>query len=170
MNKKALVIAFIYSALVIIYKMSIWFSGKMFNDFNFKYSHILTVLSIIPFLIVAIKLVRDKDNNGVISGRDAMRIALTVVGISAIVLSVYNYIEFKMNMDAFADYYRSDTYMSYMLKDPKAKQLGYQKIIDFQISQLSPIKATTGKLFPFLLLSLSGSFICAVFMKKNPAK
>ncbi|MFO0357090.1 MAG: DUF4199 domain-containing protein [Sphingobacteriaceae bacterium] len=169
MNKKALIIALIYSVLVIIYKLSIWLGGNMFNDFNFKYSHILTVLSIIPFLIVTIKWVRDKDNGGVISGRDAMRMALTVVGISAIILSIYNYVEFKMNMDAFAEYYRSETYMNYMMKDPKAKQLGYQKIIDFQISQLSPIKATTGKLFPFLLLSLSGSFICAVFMKKNPA-
>jgi hypothetical protein len=169
MNKKALIIALIYSVLVIIYKLSIWLGGGMFNDFNFKYSHILSVLSIIPFLIVTIKWVRDKENGGIISGRDAMRMALTVVGISAIILSVYNYIEFKMNLDAFADYYRSETYMNYMMKDPKAKQLGYQKIIDFQISQLSPIKATTGKLFPFLLLSLSGSFICAVFMKKNPA-
>lgn len=169
MNKKALIIGLIYSVLVIIYKMSIWMSGAMFNDFNFKYSHILSVLAIIPFLIVVIKWVRDKENGGIIGGRDAMRMALTVVGISAIILSVYNYVEFKMNLDAFAEYYKSETYMSYLLKDPKAKQIGYQKIIDFQISQLSPIKATTGKLFPFLLLSLSGSFICAVFMKKNPA-
>lgn len=169
MNNRALIIALVYSALVIIYKTSIWMSGDMFNDFSFKYSHILSVLAILPFLIIVIKQVRDKENGGVIGGREAMRMALTVVGISAIILSIYNYIEFKMNMDAFAEYYKSDTYMSFLLKDPKAKQIGYQKIIDFQISQLSPLKATTGKLFPFLLLSLSASFICAVFLKKNHA-
>lgn len=169
MNKKALLIAIIYSVLVIIFKLYIWQGGYTFSNFGFKYSHIVSVFFILPFLIIAIKWVRDKENNRVISGRDAMRIAATVVGVSAIILTVYNYIEFKYSLDSFADYYRSDTYMSYLLKDPKAKQIGYQKIIDFQISELSPFKAATGKLFPFVLVSLSASFICAVFMKKNPA-
>lgn len=170
MNKKALTIAFIYTILVIVYKLIIWQGGYTFTNFGFKYSHIISVLSIIPFLIIAIRWVRDKEQGGIISGRDAMRMALIVVGISAIVLSVYNYFEFKFSMDSYVDYYKSEQYMSYLIKDPKAKELGYDKIIEFQISQLSPFKATTGKLFPFLLLSLSASFICAVFLKKNPAR
>lgn len=170
MNKKALLIACIYSVLVIAYKLFIWHGGYMFSDFGFKYAQIVSVLFIIPFFIVVIKWVRDGENNGVIAGREAMRLAMIVVGISAIILSVYNYIEFKMNYEAFANYYKSDTYMQFLLKDPKAKQIGYQKIIDFQISQLSAFKATTGKLFPFMLLSLSSSFITAVIMKRAPRK
>lgn len=168
MNKKALIIGFLYTTLVIVFKLYIWLGGHTFSDFYFKYAHILSVLAIIPFLMLAIKLVRDKDNQGIISGKEAMRIALTVVAVSAIVLSVYNYIEFKLSIQDYAEYYRSDKYMAFLVKDPKAKQLGYEKIIDFQISQLSPFKAATGKLFPFLLITLSASFICAVFMKKGP--
>lgn len=170
MNKKALLLACIYSLLVIAYKLFIWKGGYMFSDFGFKYAQIVSVLFIIPFLIIGIKWVRDGENNGVIGGKEAMRVALIIVGISAIILSVYNYFEFKMNYEAFTNYYKSDTYMNYLLKDPKAKQIGYQKIIDFQISQLSAFKATTGKLFPFMLLSLSASFITAVFMKRAVAK
>ena len=168
MNKKALIIGFLYATLVIVFKLYIWLGGYTFSDFYFKYAHILSVLAIIPFLMLAIKLVRDNDNQGIISGKEAMRIALTVVAVSAIVLSVYNYIEFKLSIQDYAEYYRSDKYMAFLVKDPKAKQLGYEKIIDFQISQLSPFKAATGKLFPFLLITLSASFICAVFMKKGP--
>lgn len=167
MNKRAIIIACIYSALVMIYKLIIWQGGYILSDFGFKYAQIVSVLALIPFLIIAIKWVRDGENGGLIGGRDAMRIALTVVAISAIILSVYNYFEFKMNIDTFANYYKSDQYMSFLMKDPKAKQIGFQKIIDTQISELSPFKATTGKLFPFMLLSTSGAFICAVFMKKN---
>lgn len=169
MNKKALLVAFIYSTLVIAYKVIIWQGGYTFTDFGFKYSHIVSVLAIIPFLIISIKWVRDSENNGIISGRDAMRMAATVVAVSAIVLTVYNYFEFKYSIDAFAEYYRSDKYMAFLEKDPRAKGIGYQKIIDSQIAELSPFKAATGKLFPFILLSLSAAFISAVFMKKNPA-
>jgi len=168
MNKKALVIAFLYSFAVIGFKMFIWLGGHTFTDFYFKYAHILSVLAIIPFLLLVIKWVRDKDNNGIISGKEAMRMALIVVGVSAILLSVYNYVEFKYSLEDYANYYKSEKYLSFLQKDPKALQLGYDKIIEFQISQLSPFKAATGKLFPFLLISLSASFICAVFLKKGP--
>jgi hypothetical protein len=168
MNKKALLVALVYSSAVIGFKLFIWLGGHTFSDFYFKYAHILSVLAIIPFLILSIKLVRDNDNGGIISGKEAMRMALIVVGVSAILLSVYNYFEFKFSIEDYANYYKSDKYMAFLEKDPKAKQLGYDKIIEFQISQLSPFKAATGKLFPFLLISLSASFICAVFMKKGP--
>jgi hypothetical protein len=168
MNKKALLSGLIYAALVIVFKLYIWLGGHTFSDFYFKYAHILSVLAIIPFVMLSIKLVRDQDSEGIISGKEAMRSALTVVAVSAIVLSIYNYFEFKFSIQAYVDYYRSDKYMTFLLKDPKAKQLGYEKIIEFQISQLSPFKAATGKLFPFLLISLSASFISAVFMKKGP--
>lgn len=168
MNKKALVIAFLYSFAVIGFKMFIWLGGHTFTDFYFKYAHILSVLAIIPFLLMVIKWVRDKDNSGIISGKEAMRMALIVVGVSAILLSVYNYIEFKYSLEDYANYYKSEKYLSFLQKDPKALKLGYDKIIEFQISQLSPFKAATGKLFPFLLISLSASFICAVFLKKGP--
>jgi len=170
MNKKALLIACIYSVLVIIYKLIIWQGGYILSDFGFKYAQIVSVLAIIPCFIIVIKWIRDGENGGVISGKEAMRAALIVVGISAIILSVYNYFEFKMNIDTFTGYYKSDQYMAFLVKDPKAKQIGFQKIIDSQISELSPFKATTGKLFPFMVLSLSAAFVCAVFMKRDVAK
>jgi len=170
MNKKAILIGCIYAVVVIAYKLFIWKGGYMFSDFGFKYAHIVSVLAIIPFIIIAIKWVRDGEKGGVIGGKEAMRTAFVVVAISAIILSFYNYFEFKQNFEAFTNYYRSDAYMTFLVKDPKAKEIGYEKIIEFQISQLSAFKATTGKLFPFMLLSLSASFITSVFMKRSEAK
>lgn len=166
-NKKALIIACIYSVLVIIYKLIIWQGGYILSDFGFKYAQILSVLAIIPFFVIAIKWIRDGENGGVISGKEAIRYALTIVAVSAIIISFYNYFEFKMNIDTFTEYYKSDKYMAFLIKDPKAKQIGYEKIIEMQISQLSPFKATTSKLLSFMILSLSSAFVCAIVMKRN---
>ncbi len=129
---------------------------------------------IIPFLIIAIQQVRDKDFGGIISGKDAVRIALTVLAVAAVILSAYNYIEFNWKFKEIAiQYYNSPEYLQ-ILKDWQVKQPerikidNFNKIIDEQIGALSASKAMTGKLFPLILIGLSGAFISAMIMKRGP--
>jgi hypothetical protein len=173
MNKKALLYGILYSLVYIGFKLSVVLSGNMFSKFGFYYSIITAVLMMVPFLFLAVYHVRRKDGQGYISARDGMRIALTVLAVALVVTSIYNYVEFNWKMDEFVSYYRSEHY----LEDLKTMQQKYPdkirtedfpRIIDEQISSLSAFKATTGKIFPMLLIGLGTAFAAAIMMKRTP--
>lgn len=173
MNKRALIIGLIYCIAVIVFKLVILLGGYALTKFGFYYSGIVSIFAIIPFFVLAIYLVREKDYAGVISGRDAVRMALTVLAVSAIVLSIYNYIEFNWKFREIAiEYYNSSDYDE-VLKNMQAKMPDKIKTEDFpkikkeQIEALSAGKATTGKLFPLVLIGLSGAFVSAMIMKRG---
>ena len=173
MNKKALIYGLAYSIFVIAFKLVILLGGYYFTKFGFYFAHVTTVFLIIPFYIIGIKNIRDRDNYGIIAGKEAMRIALTIFAISAVILSVYNYIEFEWKGKLLAiEYYKSEQFMAFLKSNPKIKTEDYQKIISeqIQLSETSAFKATTGKLFSFMLIGLTSSFICAVFLKRGSKK
>lgn len=174
MNKRALVVGLLYCVAVIVFKLIILLGGFTLTRFGFYYSNIVGVFMIIPFFALAIYLVREKDYGGIISGRDAVRMAFTVLAVAAVVLSIYNYIEFNWKYrDMAVEYYNSPEYLQ-ILKDWSAKQPDkvkiddYPKIVGEQIANLSAGKATTGKLFPLILIGLGSAFACAMVMKKGP--
>ena len=170
MNRRALIYALIYAALVIAFKLFILLGGFTFTKFGWYYSNITAVLLIIPFYILAIRGVRDQENGGIISGRDAMRIALTVFAVSVVLISVYHYIEFEWKGKALAiEYYRSAQYLDVLKAQPRIKPEQYEKIIAGQIAstETAAFRATTGKLFSFLIVGLSAAFICSASMKRN---
>jgi hypothetical protein len=173
MNKRALVTGLIYCVTAIAFKLVILLGGYSFSRFGFFYAQIISVLLLIPFFCIAIYQVREKDFGGVISGRDAVRMALTVLAVAIVVMGVYNYIEFRSSYDEWISYYKGDSFLQ-VLNDMHAKMPGkvktedFPKIIQEQIDALSPAKATTGKLFPMMLIGLSGAFICALIMKRSP--
>ena len=168
MNKRALYLGLAYSILVIIYKLIILLGGYSLTKFGFYYSHFVSVLFIIPFMIYAVKAVRDKDRGGVLGGRDAIRVALGVFGISVIILSVYTYIEFEWKMREISVlYYNSADYLEFLKRQAKITPEMYPKIIEENIGALSAMKAVTAKLFSFFLISFSFAFITAVFMKRR---
>jgi hypothetical protein len=167
MNKRPIYIAIIYSCLVIAYKLFIVLQGYLLTKFGFYYSHIVSVFFIIPFIWLAIKLVRDKDYEGVIMGRQAFVAGLTVVAISAIILSVYHYIEFDWRLkDIAVQYYNSPDFLEFLKKNPKIKPEQYPQLITEQLASLSAFKATTARLMSFFFIGVSSSFICAALMKK----
>lgn len=173
MNKRALIIALIYSAAVIIFKLIILLGGYTLSRFGFYYSNITAVFFVIPFMFLAIYQVREKDRGGLIAGRDAARIALTVLAVSAIVISIYNYAEFNWKYRSIAmEYYHSQQYLDILTEQQarypdKFKPSDFPRIIDEQITSLSAFKATTGKLTPLIFIGLSGAFLAAVFMKRS---
>lgn len=173
MNKKALLYGLLYCVVYIIFKLSVILSGNMFSKFGFYYAIITAVFLIIPFFFISIYHVREKDHNGYIGGREGMRIALTVLAVAVIGTSIYNYIEFKWKADEFVSYYRSEQYLSDLKvlqqKYPdKIKTDDFPKIIEEQITNLSAGKATTGKIFPLLLIGLSGAFAASLILKRVP--
>lgn len=173
MRKRAIVIGLVYCLAAIIFKLCILLGGYTLSKFGFYYSNIAAVLFIIPFLFFAIYQVRRKEGQGVISGREALRVGLTVVATAVIVLSLYHFIEFNWKYrDIATQYYHSEEYLgilkSQQAKYPdKLKAENFPKIIEEQIAGLSAFKAATGKLIPLLFIGFSGAFIAAVFMKRN---
>ncbi len=173
MNKKALIYGVAYSIFVIAFKLIILLGGYYSTKYGFYFAHITTVFLIIPFYIVGIKNIRDRDNFGIIAGKEAMRIALTIFAVSAIIISVYHYIEFEWKGKQLAiEYYKSEQFMAFLKSNVKIKAEDYQKIIaeQIQLSETSAFKATTGKLFSFMLIGLISAFICSVFLKRGPKK
>ncbi|MDO9000906.1 MAG: DUF4199 domain-containing protein [Bacteroidota bacterium] len=170
MNRKALYFGLAYSATVIAFKLFILLGGYSLSTFGYFYSSITSVLLIIPFYYLAIKSVRDKDYGGIIGGKEAVRICLTIFAVSAVIVSVYNYFEFENSGKALAiDYYNSEQFMTFLKAQAKIKAEDYQKIIAEQIkaSEVSGFKATTGKLFSFMLIGAISAFITSAIMKKS---
>lgn len=167
-KNRALQFAIAYSLLVIIYKVAIIFSGHALSKFNFLFSNILSILAIIPFIFLAVKYARN-DNGGYIGGKEALKTGFLTAVISAIILSVYNYIEFEwVWRDLSIEYYHSNKYKVFLETTQKQiKPENYPSIIEAAINELSVFKSVTGKLATLMFISLGASFMCAVFMKRN---
>lgn len=173
MNKKALLFGFLYAISVIVFKLIILLGGYTLTKFGFYYSNIVAVFMILPFFFLAVYLVREKDYGGVIGGKEAVRICMTILAVSIVLISAYNYVEFDWKFREIAiQYYNSNEYLD-LLKEQQAKQPGkiktedFPKIISEQIADLSAFKSTTGKLMPMLFIGLSSAFITAVLLKRN---
>ena len=130
MNKRALIYGIIYSALVIAIKLYVLLAGYSLTKFGYYYSSITCVFLILPFYALLIKQVRDKDNDGVIGGREAVRLALTLFAISAVIISLYNYLEFEnYGKEMDIEYYNRKQFLDFLKKKSKIKEENFGKII-----------------------------------------
>ena len=169
MNRTAFYYGIAYSLVVIAFKLFILLGGYSLSSFGYFYSGITSVLLIIPFYFFAIKQVRN-NNTGIIGGREAVRISLTIFAIGAVIISTYNYFEFEFSGKAMAiNYYNSEQFLTFLKSQSKIKPYDYQKIIAEQIksAEVSAFKATTGKLFSYMFIGLSSAFIISAAMKKS---
>jgi hypothetical protein len=170
MNRRALYYALAYSVFVIVFKLYIVLGDNSLNSFGFHWSQAFVMFMIVPFYLLAIKAVRDKEQGGFIAGREALRIALTVFAVSAIIISVYNYIEFRTWGRHLAEqYYNSDEYLGFLKRQNKVKADQYPKIINDQIvaAQNGAFVSTSVKLFGFLLVGVPGALFAALVMKRR---
>ncbi len=173
MNKKALYFGISYCLVAIIFKLFILLGNYTLTKFGFYYSNIVSVFLIIPFFFLAVYQIREKDFNGLIRGREAIRMALTVLAVAVLGMCVYNYMEFNWKFkDIAIEYYNSTEYLD-ILKTQQSKYPDKIKIEQFptiikdQISDLSAFKATTGKLIPLLFFGVTGAFFSAILLKKS---
>jgi hypothetical protein len=166
-KNRALQFAIAYTLLVIIYKVAIVISGHALSRFNFLFSNILSVLIIIPFIFLTIKYTR-QDKGGYIAGNEALKKGLLMAVISALILGIYNYIEFEwVWRDLSVDYYHSNEFKLFLEKNKQIKVEEYPAKINAAISEISAMKAVTGKLATLMFISIGASFMCAVFLKRN---
>ena len=173
MNNKALFLGLVYAVLVIAFKQFILLGGYSLTKFGYFYSNITSVVMIIPFYVLVLKWVRDKDYKGQIGGREAMRICLSLFSVALVLISVYHYFEFsKYGQQLAEQYYHSGDFLSFLKTQKNVKPEDYSKIIEDQIrnSSGSAFKATTGKIFSYLILGISSAFIIAAAMKKSGPK
>jgi hypothetical protein len=173
MNKKALLYGVVYALVVITFKVYILFSGNALTKFGYFYSNITAVFLILPFYFLLLKGVRDKDYGGVIGGREAFRLNLSLLAIAVIFISIYHYIEFSVyGQDLAQTYYTSENFLSFLKTQKNISPDKYSSIIDEQIKSAgtSAFKATTGKLVSYLFVGISGAFIVSVFMKRSEPK
>jgi hypothetical protein len=99
-----------------------------------------------------------------------MRIALTVFAISAVLISVYNYLEYEYSGKFLAlEYYNGPQFLSFLKSQPKLNDAQYPGIIAEQVKLANDagFKATTGKLFSMMLIGLSSAFGVSMLMKRN---
>jgi len=172
MNKRAIYFALAYSIFVIIFKLIIIFGGFGLTNFGFKYSHIISVFLIIPFIAAAIFMEREKTMGGFIRGREGLKIGVTVVMISSIILALYGYFEFEYYLrDLSKEYYSSpefyQKYLDFYKANPKAKQETFEKVVELNVSGLDTFRFITVRLISFVLIGFACAFLCAVFLKKT---
>jgi hypothetical protein len=167
MRKKAFILAAIYSAIVIAFKLFVWLGGHTFDP-AYRWSHGISLLFIVPFIFYAVKWVKD-ENGGYIGGKLAGQAGLTVALVSAIFLFIYHYVEFKYSLELYKAYYHSQEFIAGIEQDPHVKKIGIDKAIEMMIANLSPFKAATMKMISMLVISFPCAFLCAVFMKKSPS-
>lgn len=174
MNKRALFFGLAYSATIIAYKLILLYGNYSFTKFGFYYANVVGILAIVPFFILCVQQVRDKEYGGFIGGREAIRLAFTVLSVSIIVISAYNYFEVgseKFRTEA-EKYYRGSEYLELLttqqkLIPEKLKVEDFPKIIEEQISGLSPFRAATFKIIPMLVVGLGGAFMAAITMRRK---
>ena len=121
MNKRALFFGLAYSATIIAYKLILLYGNYSFTKFGFYYANVVGILAIVPFFILCVQQVRDKEYGGFIGGREAIRLAFTVLSVSIIVISAYNYFEVgseKFRTEA-EKYYRGSEYLELLTTQQK---------------------------------------------------
>ncbi|MBL7901527.1 MAG: DUF4199 domain-containing protein [Bacteroidia bacterium] len=173
MNKKALLYGLIYAAVVIAFKIYILVSGNALTKFGYFYSNITAVFLILPFYFLLLKNIRDKEYGGVLAGREAFRLCLSLLVVALVLVSIYHYIEFSRYGQTLAEtYYNSETFLNFLKSQKNITPDKYNSIIAEQIKTAgtSAFKATTGKLVSYLFIGISGAFIVSVFMKRSGVK
>jgi len=166
-NKRIITFALLYSLIVITYKLIIYFGGYSLSKFGFYFANIISVVAIVPFIFMTVYLLK-KDNGGFIGGKVALKSGLSMAVFAALILSLYNYIEFELICrDLSLEYYNSQDFKDFLGKNPQIKVEEYPEKIKEAISEISPFKAVTSRLFVLLFFSLGGSFMSAVTLKKN---
>ena len=172
MKNKLFLFALIYSGLVMVFKLWVFYSGNQLSSIGI-YSHLYSLVALTPFCFILVKLTRE-EQGGVIGGKEALKTSMRFVFLSAILLSLFNYVFFEMAMGEFMVKYIREVGPGKLKEDLlKAKRPAndaeIQKQIDMAASQITAFKDTTFKLLSIIAFGVFASFISAVFLRRKSA-
>jgi hypothetical protein len=170
LKQKPFLFALVYSVSVIAFKLFIFNGGMQMTKLG-MYSHILSLLLITPIVFLLVFLAR-KERNGEIGGKAALQQGLIFVLVSAIILSVFNYIFFQQALGSYiATYIQTEGPKSILAEAAKkgktVTQAEVDKMVKGGIEDLSAFKDTTSKLFSMLMFGIFSSFVASLFLKRN---
>jgi predicted secreted protein len=169
MNKRLILFSSLYSVFTIV-AICISFYGGYIKQLNLIY--FLTLLSFLPFVFVFLLQLRNKDNGGIISGRDAMKQALKMVLLSTFLLTLFQIVFFEMDFrDYKINHIRAigpDIIKQEISKGQlKAKVEDIPKILENDIKQVTLFAEITATLFKTIFYGLFSSFISAMILKRK---
>jgi hypothetical protein len=169
MNKRLILFSSLYTVFTIV-AICISFYGGYIKQLNLIY--FLTLLSFLPFVFVFLLQLRNKDNGGIISGRDAMKQALKMVLLSTFLLTLFQIVFFEMDFrDYKINHIRAigpDIIKQEISKGQlKAKVEDIPKILENDIKQVTLFAEITATLFKTIFYGLFSSFISAMILKRK---
>lgn len=169
-KNRLLLFVLVFSLLSILFKLWIYYSGRQLTGLG-ALSHILVLALLLPACFLYVKVLRD-ENGGVIGGQYAFKESMKFVLVSALVLSVFNFI--------FYEYVLKDYIITFLQEkgpglmraaaDKAHKKVTDKEIreqIEMQIQYSTAYRDTTGKLFSFALFGAFSAFISAMFLKRK---
>jgi hypothetical protein len=169
MNKRLILFSSLYTVFTIV-AICISFYGGYIKQLNLIY--FLTLLSFLPFVFVFLLQLRNKDNGGIISGRDAMKQALKMVLLSTFLLTLFQIVFFEMDFrDYKINHIRAigpEIIKQEISKGQlKAKVEDIPKILENDIKQVTLFAEITATLFKTIFYGLFSSFISAMILKRK---
>lgn len=170
LKTKPVAFALIYSLLVIAFKLFVFHAGLQMTKLG-TYSHILSLLAMTPFVFVLVFLLR-KERGGEVSGKVALKHALIFVSMSAVILSVFNYVFFERELSTYiVQYIQTEVPKSIQEQAQKTGKpvsaAAMDKMINENIQNLSAFKDTTSKLFGIIIYGIFSSFVVSIFLRRN---
>ena len=170
MKKQIFILVLLYSALSIAFKLYVFYSGNQLTRLG-DLSHLITLLFILPFVFFAVYQKR-KNNDGIISGRDAAREGMLFTMLSAIILCTFNYVFYEIELGKFIIERASDVDYNVLLEEAKRhnKNITMEKVMADQkayIASFTAFRDTTFKMFGYVFFGMFSSFMGAVFLKRG---
>ena len=170
LRQKPVLFALLYCILVISFKLFVFYSNLQMTKLG-MYSHILSLLLMTPVIFLLVFLKR-REVAGTMSGKMALREGLIFMAVSAVILSVFNYIFFERELGNYIITYIQTKGPESILEQSKKTGKAItpaevRKVINDEIANLSGFRDTTSKLFSIIVFGIFSSFVASIFLKQN---
>lgn len=158
MNRWAFYSGIGFAVVVVVFKLYVLLNGMYFSNWGFKFANLSAVFCFTLWIPLTLLLINRVHYHKQMPGREVFKAGLGIVAVSLIGISLYHYLE--VQSDEFKQqakrYYNSAEYRE-VLKHQQAlhpqnfKTQDFPKIIAQQVEGVSPFRAMTGRMIPFLL-------------------
>ena len=171
MSKRLILFSLLY-VFFTVSSICISFYGCYVKQLNLIY--FLSLLAFFPFVFIFLLQLRNKDNGGIISGRDAMKQALKMVLLSTLLLTIFQIVFFELDFKDYKINHIRNIGPEIIKQEItngqlKAKVEDIPKILENDIKQVSLFAEITATLFKTIFYGLFSSFISAMILKRKQA-
>ena len=168
--KRSILLAVIYSALCIAFKMWVFYAEKLETPIG-RLSLLITLVMVIPFVVLNIYLAK-KANGGVLPGKEAVKQGLTFVTFAAIIMVSFDYIFYVTEMREFyINHYTNTDYHALFKEAVKHKKdITMNQVVRDNLTWISTNFRSFSlyrSIFPYFAIGLFASFVSGALMKRG---